>query len=216
VIDAPTAQLTIWEIDPAHAFIDFDVENFMLTSVKGRLGIAWGTIAVPGDDFAAASIGAELDVASINTGRETRDRLLRSADFLDVEQYPTIIFMSTSIAHHGGAHLLITGDLTICGITREVVLDTILQGRTVNRDGEELLDFMAKTAFNRKDFGLAWEVPPTRDGGLIGKTVQVVLEAQAIRRLSQSARGHDRERRNGMPGTCGPRRSGHHRTGYHW
>ena len=76
----------------------------------------------------------------------------------------------------------ITGDLTICGTTREAVLDTILQGRTVNRDGEELLGFTAETAINRRDFGLAWNQPLTTGGWLVGETVQVVLEAQAIKR----------------------------------
>jgi polyisoprenoid-binding protein YceI len=182
VIEAPAVQLTFWEIDPAHTVIDFRVNQFMLTSVTGRLGIAWGMIAVPGDDIAAATIGAELDVASIATGNATRDRQLRSADFLAVEQYPTMLFASTSIAHQGGAHLRITGDLTICGTTRTVVLDTIVQERSVNRDGEEVLGFRAETTIHRQDFGLAWDVPLTRGGWCVGETVQVVLAAQAILR----------------------------------
>jgi len=182
VIEAPTAQLTFWEIDPAHTVIDFAVDQLPVTRVTGRLGLAWGTIAVPGDDIAAATIGAEVDVASIATGDETRDRHLRSADGLAVARYPTIVFVSTSVADRGGAHLRITGDLTIRGTTRAVVLDTTLRGRAVNHDGAELLGFTAETAINRRDFGLAWNQPLTTGGWLVGETVQVVLEAQAIKR----------------------------------
>ena len=172
---------TIWQIDPTHSLIEFAVKHMMFTTVKGRFGGVHGTIVDDPADPSRSSVEVELDAASIDTREEKRDAHLRSPDFLDVEGYPTITFKSSRVEHAGQDRLRVVGDLTIHGTTREVVLDTTINGRGTNPFGLEVAGFTAETTINRRDFGLTWNVALEAGGVLVGDTVKILLEVEAVK-----------------------------------
>jgi polyisoprenoid-binding protein YceI len=182
--EAPQAGVqSTWEIDPKHSLVEFAVKHMMLTTVRGRFKRVNGAIHCPDEgNPARASVEAKIDAASIDTGDETRDAHLRAADFLDVEHYPTIDFKSTRVEPMSEDQYRVTGDLTIRGVTRVVMLETTYNGRRKNPWGQEVAGFTAETTLNRKDFGLNWNVALEAGGLLVGDKVNVLIEIQAIKR----------------------------------
>ena len=172
---------TVWQIDPKHTLVEFAVTYLTFTTVKGHFDGVSGTIRADGDDPASASVEVEIDAASLDTREGPRDTHLRSADFLDVERYPTITFSSSRAEAIDASHLLIHGDLTIRGTTRPVALDTELKGRGRNPEGLDVVGLAARTEINRHDFGLNWNQPLETGGLLVGDSVAIQLEIQAIR-----------------------------------
>ena len=172
---------TIWQIDPAHTLVEFAVKHMMFATVKGRFGGVHGTIVEDAADPSRSSVEVEIDAASIDTRDERRDAHLRSPDFLDVESYPTITFKSSRVEHAGRDRLRVIGDLTIHGTTHEVVLDTTINGRGTNPFGLEVAGFTAETTINRRDFGLTWNVALETGGVLVGDTVKILLEVEALK-----------------------------------
>jgi polyisoprenoid-binding protein YceI len=172
---------TIWQIDPAHTLVEFAVKHMMFTTVKGRFGGVHGTIVDDAADPSRSSVEVEIDAASIDTREEKRDAHLRSPDFLDVESYPTITFKSSRVEHAGQDRLRVIGDLTIHGNTREVVLDTTINGRGTNPFGLEVAGFSGETTINRRDFGLNWNMALEAGGVLVGDTVKILLEIEAVK-----------------------------------
>jgi polyisoprenoid-binding protein YceI len=176
----PTTSQTTWTIDPKHSLVELSVKHMMFTTVKGRFADVSGTIVVDGANPADSSVEAEIAAASIDTREEQRDAHLRSADFLEVETYPTISFKSTRVeGTKGSDQLRVVGDLTIRGVTREVVLDATLNGRGKNPWGQEVAGFTAETTINRKDFGLNWNAALETGGLLVSDTVKILIEVQA-------------------------------------
>jgi len=171
---------TTWQIDPAHTLVELSTKHMMFTTVKGRFTGVRGTILDHEDDPSQSSVHAEIDAATITTGDAQRDTHLRSADFFDVEQYPTITFNSTRIEGKR-EHFRIVGDLTIRGTTREVVLDTTFNGRGTNPYGKEVAGFSAETQINRKDFGLNWNLALEAGGFLVSDNIKISLDIQAVR-----------------------------------
>ena len=172
---------TIWQIDPAHTVVEFAVKHMMFATVKGRLGSVHGTIVDDAADPSRSSVEVEIDAASIDTREEKRDAHLRSPDFLDVQNYPTITFKSSRVERTGQDRLRVIGDLTIHGTTREVVLDTTINGRGTNPFGLEVAGFTAETTINRRDFGLTWNMALETGGVLVGDTVKILLEVEAVK-----------------------------------
>ena len=172
---------TIWQIDPAHSLVEFAVKHMMFTTVKGRFGGVHGTIVDDAADPSRSSVEVELDAASIDTREEKRDAHLRSPDFLDVESYPTITFKSSRVEHAGPDRLRVIGDLTIHGTTREVVLNTTINGQGTNPFGQEVAGFTGETTINRRDFGLNWNMALEAGGVLVGDTVKILLEIEAVK-----------------------------------
>ena len=172
---------TIWQIDPAHTLIEFAVKHMMFATVKGHFGSVNGTIVEDAADPSRSSVEVEIDAASIDTREEKRDAHLRSPDFLDVQNYPTITFKSSRVERAGQDRLRVVGDLTIHGTTREVVLDTTINGRGTNPFGLEVAGFTAETTINRRDFGLTWNVALEAGGVLVGDTVKILLEVEAVK-----------------------------------
>ena len=170
-----------WSIDPAHSLVEFGVKHMMFTTVKGRFATVSGTLVTDDANPAAASVSAEIDVASIDTREGQRDAHLRSPEFLDAEQHPTITFRSSHVAARGQARYVVTGDLTIRGVTREVSLEAELNGRGADPWGNERVGFSAATTINRKDFGLTTNQVLETGGVLIGDEVKIALEIQAAR-----------------------------------
>jgi polyisoprenoid-binding protein YceI len=176
-------QATVWEIDPKHTLVEFSVRHMMFSTVKGRFTAVSGTIRCEDEaDPSRSAVEAELEAASINTGDEGRDAHLRSADFLDVETYPKITFESTRVDARNKEDLLVVGQLTVHGITREVTLEATFNGRGKNPWDQEVAGFSAETTINRKEFGLNWNAALESGGLLVGDKLDVMIEVQAIRK----------------------------------
>lgn len=168
-----------WSIDNAHSLAEFSVKHMMITTVKGRFGKVTGTLDFEEPGFGKSSVEAEVDVASIDTRDEKRDGHLKSADFFDVEKYPTITFKSTNVEEVRPNEFKVTGNLTIKDVTKPVTLDVEYAGQNKNPWGMTVAGFSATTTINRKDFGLNWNVALETGGWLVGDTVKISLELEA-------------------------------------
>src|SRR5690606_34460495 len=144
-----------WTIDPTHSGIHFSVRHMVFAKVRGRFGAFSGTLQLDQKDLTKSKVEAEIDAESIDTGVADRDKHLRSADFLDVERFPKLLFKSKHLEKEGEGYRVI-GDLTIADVTREVVLTTDYAGQAQDPWGNQRVAFTAKTSFNRAEFGLKW------------------------------------------------------------
>lgn len=176
---SPSSTVTTWTIDPAHSVVELAVKHLMFSTVKGQFPQVSGTISLNEADVSASSVTADIDAASIHTGDEARDTHLRSADFLDVEQHPTITFRSTAVVPQGRDAFIIVGDLTLRGVTREVSLRAEMLGQGTDPWGGQRAGFAASTVINRKDFGLTWNQALETGGMLVSDQVKISLEIQA-------------------------------------
>lgn len=168
-----------YTIDPTHSSIDFVVRHLMAAKVRGGFTSFSGAVTV-GESVEASSVEVGIDVASIDTGVEDRDNHLRSADFFDVESNPTARFISTAVNPKGDQHYVVTGDLTIAGVTKSVDLDMEFAGQVVDPWGNNRLVFSASTDINREDFGLTWNQTLETGGVLVSKNAKIELEVQAV------------------------------------
>lgn len=174
----------IWQLDPAHTLVEFSGKHMMFTTVKGYFKNVSGTIVLDEDDPSRSSVEAEIDASTLSSGVEQRDNHLKSPDFLDIERHPLITFKSTSVGLLENDHAKVIGDLTIRGITREVVLDTQLAGRGKDLQGREVISFDARTQINRKDFGLTWNMALETGGLLVGDIIKIELAVEATKQVS--------------------------------
>ena len=174
------AQVT-YAIDPAHSAVHFSVRHMMLSNVRGEFTKLSGSVSYNPEDAAGSSIDASIDATSINTRNADRDTHLKSADFLDVEKFPTITFKSRQIElHSDGAK--VTGDLTIHGVTREITLD--VEGPTSEvKDpwGKQRVGASATAKLSRKDFGLVWNATLETGGVMVGDEVKITIDIEAGR-----------------------------------
>jgi polyisoprenoid-binding protein YceI len=180
---APAAQpatRTTWHIDPSHSLIEFSVRHMMVSTVKGRFTQFQGTIVDVADDPTQSSVEVTIDPTSITTGDDKRDGHLRSADFFNVEQHPTITFKSRRI-EGSREEFTVTGDLTILGVTREVSLDVTFNGIGTNPYGKTVAGFSAETKISRKEWGLNWNVALEAGGVLVSDQLKVSIELQAVK-----------------------------------
>jgi polyisoprenoid-binding protein YceI len=173
----PTTQE--WSIDPAHTQVGFSVKHLMITNVKGRFPTVSGTIRL---DSATAQPDVEIsiDAASITTGDPKRDAHLRSSDFLQVEEYPAILFRASRLKGDVDSKFFLEGELTIRGVTRPATLHVVSQGRATDPWGNAKAGYSATTTIHRKDFGLEWNVALEAGGVLVGDEVRITIEAQLI------------------------------------
>jgi polyisoprenoid-binding protein YceI len=181
---ATQRETTTWKIDPAHTNVEFSAKHMMITTVKGRLADVRGTIEVDEANPTRSSVEVEFSAKSLNTGVEQRDQHLHSADFLDVENFPTIAFKSRKIEGaraEEGARFKVTGDLTIRGTTREVVLDATYEGRGKDPGGGERLSFNATTTIDRREFGLTWNQALEAGGILVSNDIKLTIDAQVVK-----------------------------------
>lgn len=182
VLATPALALaTSWTIDADHSTVGFKVRHLMVSNVTGRFETFTGMIDANDQDITKSRVNVTIDAASINTGVKQRDDHLRSADFLDVAKFPKLTFVSKSIAKVGD-RLQVRGDLTIHGLTREVVLD--VEGPTAeSKDpwGNIRRGAAASTRINRKDFGLTWNKALETGGVLVGDEVTIVLEIELVK-----------------------------------
>ncbi|HMI49382.1 MAG TPA: YceI family protein [Gemmatimonadaceae bacterium] len=178
---APTAGAkTAWKLDPTHSTVEFSAKHLMITTVKGRIVDIEGTIYTNENDPKSSSVEATLKTASIDTRTDQRDQHLRSADFLNVEQYPEIKFKSTRI-EGGKQEFKLTGDLTIRDVTRPITLDVTFEGQTKDPWGGERVGFSASGKIDRREFGLTWNQLLEAGGVAIGNEIKLSLDIQAVR-----------------------------------
>jgi polyisoprenoid-binding protein YceI len=179
VVDGRTVPATgRWSVDTHHSTVEFVARHLMVTKVRGRFADYDATI-----DIAERPEDSRLDVtinaASISTGDDGRDGHLVSADFLAVEQFPTLEFHSTSVRPTGASTWLVDGELTVHGVTRPTALEVEFGGVASDPWGNAKAFFSASTEIDREDFGLTWNQPLAGGGVLVGKKVRIELEVQA-------------------------------------
>jgi len=168
-----------YRIDKAHSEAIFQVRH-LVTKVRGRFTDFEGAIDYNEANPEQSSVNFTVQATSIDTAEPDRDKHLRSADFFEVEKYPTITFSSKRITRRGGDNFDVTGDLTMHGVTKEVVLPVAHMGRAKDPWGGDRLGFEAETSLNRKDFGLNWNAMLEAGGFLVGDDVKVSIEIQAV------------------------------------
>ncbi|HEX6367948.1 MAG TPA: YceI family protein [Longimicrobium sp.] len=178
---AESTTTSTWTIDPAHTGVEFSLKHLMISTVRGRFGAVSGTIVLDEANPEASSVTAEIDVTSIDTRQEQRDAHLRSADFFDVEKFPSIKFVSTRIEALGGGSYNVIGDLTIRDVTREVVLEATDEGRGGDPWGGQRAGFSATTRIDRRDFGLTWNQALETGGVVVGNEIKITLEVEAVK-----------------------------------
>lgn len=175
-------QASAWKIDPDHSNVGFKVRHMMVSNVKGVFHKFSGTVKLDEKDITNSSVSATIDTASIDTGVGMRDKDLRSDHFLDVAKYPAMTFVSTSVAKSGAEGLKVTGNLTLHGVTRQVVLDVEGPSQEV-RDPKGTLrrGASASTRIDRKDFGLTWNKVMEAGGVLVGDEVVISIEVEMVK-----------------------------------
>ena len=178
----PTFALaSTWNIDADHSSIGFKVRHLMVSNVKGVFGKVQGVVNIDDKDITKSHVTATMDTASIDTGVAKRDAHLKSADFLDVANFPTMTFVSRKIARSGDG-LKVTGDLTLHGVTRSVVLDVEGPSREAKDPlGNLRRGASASTKINRKDFGLVWNKAMEAGGVVVGDEVTISIEVEFIK-----------------------------------
>ena len=176
------ASATTWNIDPEHSNVGFKVRHLMISNVKGNFEKHSGVVDINDKDITKSKVEVSIDIASINTNVQKRDEHLRSADFFEVAKYPTMTFVSKKVAKAGRDKLKVTGDLTLHGITKQVVLDVEGPSRE-SKDpwGVIRRGATASTKINRKDFGLVWNKALETGGIAVGEEIVINLEIEMIK-----------------------------------
>lgn len=173
-----------WEIDSSHSGLHFSVRHLVIAKVRGQFSRWSGALAVPDGDFTKATLDVVIDASSIETGVADRDAHLKSPDFFDIAQYPEARFIASRFEPDGEAGGRLVGNLTIKGITREVVLDVERHGQAKDPWGNERAAFSAKTSIDRKDFGLTWNQALETGGLMVGERVDLEIEIEAVRQAA--------------------------------
>ncbi len=179
------ADTTAWTIDHNHSELSFRIRH-MVSRVRGTFTKWEGTILAESGEWAAGRVDVVIDASSIDTGNDRRDRDLRSDNFFDVANYPTIEFHSTSVAMQGDS-IFVTGDLTMHGVARPVTLRGALLGTLSSPDGRDRVAFEATTTINRLDYGVTWNRAVEGGGVLLGDDVEIALVVGAVRRTGSAA-----------------------------
>jgi len=176
------ASAATWNIDPDHSNVGFKVRHLMVSNVKGSFEKHKGTVEIDDKDITRSKVSVTIDTASVNTNVAKRDEHLRSADFFDAAKYPTMTFTSRKVAKAGKGKLKVTGDLTLRGVTRQVVLNVEGPARE-SKDpwGNFRSGVVASTKINRKDFGLVYNAALETGGVAVGEDVDINLEIEMIK-----------------------------------
>lgn len=171
-----------WNIDTSHSEVTFSVKHMMVSKVTGSFNIFKGKLEIDVDHPENSWVEAEADTGSINTRDERRDNHLRSPDFFNAEEYPVISFKSKKIEPKGTHEFKVLGDLTMHGVTREVVFDADYAGQVAKDPfGLQRAGLTATTTVNRKDFGLGWNVALEAGGVMVGDNVKIEINLEAVK-----------------------------------
>jgi polyisoprenoid-binding protein YceI len=172
-----------WEFDPAHTGVHFKVRHLMVSSIRGEFEKVTGKIVYDEADVTKSTADITIDAASISTRLSQRDEHLRGPEFLDVAKYPAITFKSKRVEKTGNGALKMTGDLTIHGVTKEVVL-TVEGPSPAIKDpwGFRRVGGQAAAKINRKEFGLAWNAALETGGVVVGDEVEITIDVEIYRK----------------------------------
>lgn len=180
---ATPSGLMTWTIDPYHNFAQFTAKHMMIATVTGRLGPITGTLRFDPSDLTTGSVEATIDVSALSTGNDMRDVDLRSSNFFDTEQHPTISFRSTHIEHVEDDQYRLQGDLTIKGVTRPVTLEVTYEGLASPDPfgvGTSRAGFSAETTLSRKEYGMTYNPALETGGVVVGDKIKVAIHFEAI------------------------------------
>jgi polyisoprenoid-binding protein YceI len=175
---------TIWQLDPAHTTVEFAVKHMMFTTVRGRFKTFTGSVHINERNPDQSRVEVTIDAASIDTGVPDRDAHLRSADFLDVENHPRIVFRSTRVDgayKKEGDRFRVAGELEIRGKSMPVTLDATFEGLGMDPWGKQRAGFAARTEIDRREWGLRWNQALETGGVLVANSVKIEIEAQAVK-----------------------------------
>jgi polyisoprenoid-binding protein YceI len=177
---AGAMQAQEFKIDAAHSEADFSIKHMSVSTVHGSFHAVSGTIKFDAANPAKSSVEATIDVTSVDTGLAARDTHLKSADFFDAAKFPTMTFKSTSVAKTAGGYA-VTGDLTLHGVTKPVVLALEAPGKPeTDSKGKAHRGFVATTSLNRKDFGLKWGGTLPSGDAMLGDDVRIEIDVEAV------------------------------------
>jgi polyisoprenoid-binding protein YceI len=177
-----TPAITTWNVDSVHSVVEFKVKHMMISNVKGQFTSVTGTLSLHETDLTQSSVEASIEIASIHTRDEGRDAHLKGTDFFDAEQFPTMQLKSTHITLKSDGELVVTGDLTIKGVTRSVQF--AVEGPSpAAKDpwGSTRIGVAATTKINRKDFGLTWNAALEAGGLMVGEDISITLDLQFVK-----------------------------------
>lgn len=181
------AQQTTWQLDPAHTHVEFAVRHLMIATVKGRFTEVRGSVTMRGEDPATAALEVTIGAPSITTGNEQRDAHLRSADFLDVTQFPELGFKSRTVEVVGDGTYRLTGDLTVKNVTREIALAVAPEGVVQDPWGGYRAGFSITGKLRRSDFGITWNQLIEAGGVAVGDEVRISIETELVKQVAAVA-----------------------------
>jgi polyisoprenoid-binding protein YceI len=170
-----------YTLDASHTRLGFVARHAMVTKVRGAFNEFEGTTTIDGDEPANSSVRITIKVDSIDTRNAQRDGHLRTNDFLDIENYPEITFVSTSIEHDGGNDFQVTGDLTIKDVTKQVTIPLEFQGAAKDPFGNDRIGFEGSVVINRKDWGITWNAALETGGVLVSEKITLEFEISAVK-----------------------------------
>jgi polyisoprenoid-binding protein YceI len=178
--EAGHMSLVKWDFDTAHSSVDFTVRHLLVSKIRGRFTKWTGKLELDEQDLTRSRVEVEIDVASVDTHEPQRDAHLRSGDFFEADKHPRILFVSKRVAEKTKDRLAVTGDLTIRGVTREVVLD-VEHGGVIAKDpwGKRRAGFTATATIQRKDFGVSFNQVLDQGGLALGEDVAITIEIEA-------------------------------------
>ncbi|GAB3881806.1 YceI family protein [Spirosoma agri] len=180
-MEAQPTTATTWVIDPMHSEVQFKVKHLMVSTVTGQFSAYEGKLEMAGDDFEASTITFSADIDSISTGNEQRDGHLKSAEFFDAEQFPTLTFTSTQFTKTGDDTYDLTGDLTLHGVTKSVKLKAEYGGQMQDFYGQTKAGFEVTGVIKRKEFGLTWDGVTEAGGVVVSDDVRLVMNIQVTK-----------------------------------
>jgi len=169
---------TKWNVDPAHSSAKFTVTHLVISEVEGNFKTFSGTLINTKPDFTDAKVDFTIDVNSVNTDNDMRDKHLKSDDFFNTEKYPNMLFKSTSMQKLSGNKYALTGNLTIRNVTKPVKFDVTYGGTAKDAYGNTKAGFKATTVINRFDYGLKWNTATEAGGATVGKDVTIDLRLE--------------------------------------
>lgn len=183
VLSLPAAAATSnWQLDPAHSSAQFSVRHMAISTVRGAFSKVTGTVVLDESDITKSTVNVSIDVTTVDTREPNRDKDLKSDKFFDVEHFPTMTFKSKKVEQVSPGKLKVTGDLTIRGTTKEVVLD--VDGPTAPvKDpwGNTRTAVTATTKVNRQDYGVKWNATLDNGGVVVGDDVNITIDAEMIK-----------------------------------
>lgn len=182
------ALASTWKVDDSHSSAGFSVRHMMVSNVTGSFNVKSGTVNLDDKDVTKSTVEAVLDATTVNTGNAKRDEHLKAPDFFDTAKFPEITFKSTKVQKAGQGKLKVTGDLTMHGVTKPVVLDVTGPSKE-SKDpwGNTRTGVTATTKLNRKDFGLAYNQALETGGVAVGEEVTVNLDLSLVKQADAAA-----------------------------